>query len=248
MFRDDVGDHAKWAKQFNAIRIMHRDEVEADTEAVEVKLEGEGPWTLQAAAGAGAGPGGGATGGGAAAAAGNFAGSPTQFAAVASAAAAAAAGGTGATDKDERGDCFGHKSSARTAATDVAAAGGGGGAIGSKCSAGDNDVLILHTPGHTRGHCCLLYTPDQALFTGDHVGGPYPYNTQGLGELTLTVEFVKFDLGQQVASMEGLLRYDWLHVLPGHGRPVRFEDARHRLSAVRDMLSRYVVDSDVNAD
>lgn len=45
-FRDDVGDHAKWAKQFQAQRILHRDEVVPDTEAVEVKLTGTGPWQL----------------------------------------------------------------------------------------------------------------------------------------------------------------------------------------------------------
>ena len=44
--RDDVSDHAKWAKHFNAQRILHKDEVVPDTEAVEIKLTGTGPWQL----------------------------------------------------------------------------------------------------------------------------------------------------------------------------------------------------------
>lgn len=45
-YRDDVGDHAKWHQYFNAPRILHDTEVTADTQDVEVKLTGEGPWAL----------------------------------------------------------------------------------------------------------------------------------------------------------------------------------------------------------
>lgn len=38
--RDDVGDHERWAKHFNAQRILHADEVVPDTQAVELKLTG----------------------------------------------------------------------------------------------------------------------------------------------------------------------------------------------------------------
>lgn len=44
--RDDVGDHALWSKQFEAQRILHSEEVVPDTEGVEVKLSGAGPWQL----------------------------------------------------------------------------------------------------------------------------------------------------------------------------------------------------------
>lgn len=46
--RDDVGDHERWAKHFNAPRILHTDEVVPDTEAVEVKLTGEPPGSAAA--------------------------------------------------------------------------------------------------------------------------------------------------------------------------------------------------------
>lgn len=46
--RDDVADHAKWAAALDCPRIIHSKEVnpEQGTEACEVLLEGEGPWTL----------------------------------------------------------------------------------------------------------------------------------------------------------------------------------------------------------
>jgi glyoxylase-like metal-dependent hydrolase (beta-lactamase superfamily II) len=44
--QDDVGEHKKWAEFFKCPRILHSLEVVADTQDVEIKLEGEGPWTL----------------------------------------------------------------------------------------------------------------------------------------------------------------------------------------------------------
>eukprot|EP00899_Mesostigma_viride_P017708 jgi/Mesvir1/25939/Mv20933-RA.1 len=44
--RDDVADHAAFAKHFGCTRIIHKLEVTAGTRDVEVQLEGEGPWRL----------------------------------------------------------------------------------------------------------------------------------------------------------------------------------------------------------
>jgi glyoxylase-like metal-dependent hydrolase (beta-lactamase superfamily II) len=44
--QDDVGEHKQWAEFFKAPRILHALEVVPDTQEVEVKLQGEGPWTL----------------------------------------------------------------------------------------------------------------------------------------------------------------------------------------------------------
>lgn len=44
--RDDVADHDKWAAHFGCQRIMHSAEVSPQTEGVEVKLSGEGPWAF----------------------------------------------------------------------------------------------------------------------------------------------------------------------------------------------------------
>ncbi|CAM8965751.1 unnamed protein product [Rhodiola kirilowii] len=44
--KDDVADHEKWAKRFSCKRILHAREIEVGTANVEMKLEGNGPWSL----------------------------------------------------------------------------------------------------------------------------------------------------------------------------------------------------------
>jgi len=44
--RDDVGAHAKFAREFGATRVMHRDDVEAGTRAVEHQVTGRDPVAL----------------------------------------------------------------------------------------------------------------------------------------------------------------------------------------------------------
>ena len=44
--RDDVADHNSWRARFNCVRILHIEEVNYNTEDVEMKLEGSGPWNL----------------------------------------------------------------------------------------------------------------------------------------------------------------------------------------------------------
>lgn len=34
---------------------------------------------------------------------------------------------------------------------------------------GSEDIELIHVPGHTEGSLCLLYKPEKALFTGDHL-------------------------------------------------------------------------------
>ena len=40
----------------------------------------------------------------------------------------------------------------------------------------------------------------------------------------------------QVESVEKLLQYDWLHVLPGHGRPAHFATIAERSQQVELLL------------
>lgn len=44
--RDDVADHARWARRFGATRILHADDVDVGTEAVEQRIEGARPVRL----------------------------------------------------------------------------------------------------------------------------------------------------------------------------------------------------------
>jgi len=146
--KDDVCDHKKWAEFFKCPRILHSLEVVPDTQEVEIKLEGEGPWTLPD---------------------------------------------------------------------------------------GGEDVTLIFTPGHTDAHVVLYYGPDKALLTGDHLSAGH---TPG-EDLYVFTRFNWFSVPIQLDSVAKLLQYDWLRVLPGHGRPAFLRDAAHRLEAVSKLLQRH---------
>eukprot|EP00882_Tetradesmus_deserticola_P006364 GHRQ01006693.1.p1 GENE.GHRQ01006693.1~~GHRQ01006693.1.p1 ORF type:complete len:352 (+),score=131.49 GHRQ01006693.1:263-1318(+) len=145
--KDDVGDHERWAKHFSAERILHAQEVVPDTQQVEVKLTGEGPWQLPD---------------------------------------------------------------------------------------GSDDIALIFTPGHTSAHVCLYYAPDKALFSGDHLSAGFDLGQ----DLYVFKDFNWFSVPKQLDSVRKLLAYDWLHVLPCHGRPVHLRDAMHRLQAVNALLQQ----------
>ncbi|HEX8146686.1 MAG TPA: MBL fold metallo-hydrolase [Pyrinomonadaceae bacterium] len=76
----------------------------------------------------------------------------------------------------------------------------------------DRDLLIIPTPGHTRGHAVLLYR-DKYLFTGDHLAW-----SPARKALTAFRSTCWYSWTEQTRSMRRLLeqRFEW--VLPGHGR------------------------------
>jgi glyoxylase-like metal-dependent hydrolase (beta-lactamase superfamily II)/ferredoxin len=76
----------------------------------------------------------------------------------------------------------------------------------------DGDLLVIPTPGHTRGHQVLLYR-EKFLFTGDHLAW-------SPAKLTLTAfrNVNWYSRSEQTRSMEKLLRHRFEWALPGHGR------------------------------
>jgi glyoxylase-like metal-dependent hydrolase (beta-lactamase superfamily II)/ferredoxin len=76
-------------------------------------------------------------------------------------------------------------------------------------------VLMIPTPGHTRGHAVFLYR-GKYLFTGDHLAW-----SESRGHLYAFRNACWYSWSEQVRSMERLLDYSFEWVLPGHGRPIR---------------------------
>jgi glyoxylase-like metal-dependent hydrolase (beta-lactamase superfamily II)/ferredoxin len=76
----------------------------------------------------------------------------------------------------------------------------------------DDELLLIPTPGHTRGHQVLLYK-DIVLFTGDHLAWSPERET-----LTAFRDVCWYSWTEQTRSMEKLLAYRFESVLPGHGR------------------------------
>lgn len=76
----------------------------------------------------------------------------------------------------------------------------------------DDELMVIPTPGHTRGHVVLLHR-DTHLFTGDHLSW-----SPEAGTLRAHRDACWFSWRRQIASMELLRAFDFEWVLPGHGR------------------------------
>jgi glyoxylase-like metal-dependent hydrolase (beta-lactamase superfamily II) len=75
----------------------------------------------------------------------------------------------------------------------------------------DKDLLVIPTPGHTRGHVVFLYK-NKFLFTGDHLAWSPARET-----LTAFRSVAWYSWPRQIESMEKLRQYEFEWVLPGHG-------------------------------
>lgn len=80
----------------------------------------------------------------------------------------------------------------------------------------DDELLVIPTPGHTRGSACLLF--GNVLFSGDHVA--YRIHEDRV------VAFRRacwYDWETQTESMKRLAEHSFEWILPGHGAPCRFD-------------------------
>jgi len=76
---------------------------------------------------------------------------------------------------------------------------------------GNDELQLIHTPGHTYGHTCVLRKSDRALFTGDHI----------LGTGTTAVGTERGDMANYIESLRKLQGMDIATLYPGHGSPVQ---------------------------
>lgn len=95
-----------------------------------------------------------------------------------------------------------------------------------------DDFLAIPTPGHTRGHFCLLHA-GRYLFTGDHLWWDRDDQVLGASE-----DYCWHSWPLQQKSMARLAEYEFEWVLPGHGQRVHLpanEMHRHLVSLVERM-------------
>jgi glyoxylase-like metal-dependent hydrolase (beta-lactamase superfamily II) len=82
--------------------------------------------------------------------------------------------------------------------------------------------LAVFTPGHTKGHCVLLFQ-DRFLFTGDHLDWDRDEK-----QLSASEDYCWYSWPQQAESMERLAAYRFEWVLPGHGQRVHLPAGQMR--------------------
>ncbi len=87
--------------------------------------------------------------------------------------------------------------------------------------------LTIPTPGHTRGHCALLYD-GRILFSGDHL-----WWSRTRGRLNASRDVCWYSWPQQVDSVMLLADYEFEWVLPGHGERVHFPKAEMKKELAR---------------
>jgi glyoxylase-like metal-dependent hydrolase (beta-lactamase superfamily II) len=81
------------------------------------------------------------------------------------------------------------------------------------------DLVLVPTPGHTRGHLALVHG-DRVLFSGDHLWG-----SPARGFPTASQSFCWYSWPVQIQSVERLLDYRFRTICPGHGPVWRAQDA-----------------------
>ncbi|MCS5498309.1 MBL fold metallo-hydrolase [Cnuibacter physcomitrellae] len=88
-------------------------------------------------------------------------------------------------------------------------------------------IEVVHTPGHTRGHVCLVLPDDGLILTGDHV---FPRANPGIARGGYRVG--DDPVAEYLDSLERLHPYDGFEVAPGHG--YRFRGLALRRRQIRE--------------
>lgn len=95
----------------------------------------------------------------------------------------------------------------------------------------DDGLVIHHCPGHSMGSLLLHFRPESCLFTGDSLA-----YSAGAGRLTM-FPWYGYDTALQARHVWALLGMeDFLHVLPGHGRPWVFSGEEEKRRMFEEMM------------
>jgi glyoxylase-like metal-dependent hydrolase (beta-lactamase superfamily II) len=84
-------------------------------------------------------------------------------------------------------------------------------ADGDIVSAGDTNLSVVHTPGHSPDHLCFWHLETRTLFCGD---------LAALGTTIWIPARLQGDLAHYLASLERVLALEPARLLPAHGPPI----------------------------
>jgi len=92
------------------------------------------------------------------------------------------------------------------------------------------NLLVLHTPGHTRGSVCVYHEQEKSLISGDTV-----FSDGGFGRY----DFPGGSRDDLVRSVRRLAGLDVEGLYPGHGEPVSSGGTRHIRAACEMLVKGY---------
>lgn len=96
----------------------------------------------------------------------------------------------------------------------------------------DGGVQLVHVPGHTKGSIAMWQSTTKVIFTGDHLGW-----SERVNRVSIFDRYNRAGVSRQLESVRKLLEYDFMHVLPGHGRRFSVKDASERLRMVNELVA-----------
>ncbi|EFJ37352.1 hypothetical protein SELMODRAFT_77777, partial [Selaginella moellendorffii] len=96
-----------------------------------------------------------------------------------------------------------------------------------------SDVDLIHTPGHTEGCVSLLCKPKRTLFTGDHL-----FTDEGGKDVFISHKYLSYSLERQVESLRLLIPLDFIWVLPGHGRRIKFKNVEDKNATLESLVAK----------
>jgi hypothetical protein len=76
----------------------------------------------------------------------------------------------------------------------------------------DDNIVVIHTPGHSSGSVCLLEKATKTLFTGDTFGGTPNGNVRDFRKEDHRYD----DIPKRIQSCVELLKYDFESIMPFH--------------------------------
>ena len=98
---------------------------------------------------------------------------------------------------------------------------------GQNISIGDSSIKVIHTGGHSIGHCVFYDLTRKALFSGDEINNfpndPRKFYVDNTGSIVA-----------KLAALDALSKLDADHIFPSHDTPHLFSDARLQFEAVKD--------------
>ena len=93
-------------------------------------------------------------------------------------------------------------------------------------------IVAIPTPGHTKGHCVLLFD-ERFLFTGDHLD--WDRHEQ---RLDASRDYCWYSWPKQIESMQRLAQFRFEWVLPGHGQKIHLpaDEMKQQVLALVDRM------------
>eukprot|EP01024_Parvocaulis_polyphysoides_P007623 TRINITY_DN1225_c1_g1_i10.p1 TRINITY_DN1225_c1_g1~~TRINITY_DN1225_c1_g1_i10.p1 ORF type:complete len:345 (-),score=27.94 TRINITY_DN1225_c1_g1_i10:1255-2289(-) len=95
------------------------------------------------------------------------------------------------------------------------------------------DLQMIHVPGHTEGSIVLYHPKERVIFTGDHFA-----MSGWSGELSIFERFNQYSIDLQLASVDKISELDVKWILPGHGRPTPFQNKQDYKSQLQQFLQK----------